>query len=351
MNKKLIFRIIGALASAMIIVSVFIPFINAAGNTTSLWEIFKVTNSIYLPIMIITFGAIGILFFSLNIKTEFAYMSAGALTFFLVVYTIDIINQNGFNMLSIGYYFLLVGTFLIGLMAFFCNLKIKQELEKKEEITTSTQSPILDQIDKLYGEQPIQNNEITPIQPILPEVQTINVPTPLSEQVVVNPIPVMEQQQPIQLQKSEVISLEQQLPPVPDAPNPVVQQFSVGAQPDAPNPVVQQFSVGAQPNVLNPVAQQNSLEQQLPPVPDAPNPVVQQFESSSSNPISQNFLNVNHAQESMQTGANVETKDSGQLLGVPLTNINNSNNTTQVLDNVPNTNSNEVDIFGQPVNK
>ena len=121
MKNKLIFRIIGALASALIIVSVFIPFISVTGYSTSLWESYKIINSLYLPIMIIVFGAIGALFFALNIKTEFAYMSTGAIIFFLVMQTIDVLNQGLFNTLSIGYYLLALGAILTGIMSFLTN--------------------------------------------------------------------------------------------------------------------------------------------------------------------------------------------------------------------------------------
>ena len=102
MNKKLIFRIIGALSSALIIASVFIPFVNVTGYSQSLWGTHQAVGTLYLPIMIIVFGLIGVIFFSLNIKTEFAYSTAGALLFFLIMQTVQIIDQGTFNTLSVG---------------------------------------------------------------------------------------------------------------------------------------------------------------------------------------------------------------------------------------------------------
>ena len=129
MKKNILFRIFGALASALIIVSVFVPFVNVTGYSPSLWETFEITNSIYLPIMIIVFGAIGVLLFSLNVKTEFAYMSTGAITFFIVMRTIDILDQGAFASLSYGYYFLIAGALLTGFMAFVTNLKSTKKTE------------------------------------------------------------------------------------------------------------------------------------------------------------------------------------------------------------------------------
>ena len=85
MKSKLIFRILGALASALIIASVFIPFVSVTGYSQSLWQANELVGTLYLPIMIIVFGAIGVIVFSINIKTELAYTSSGALLFFLII--------------------------------------------------------------------------------------------------------------------------------------------------------------------------------------------------------------------------------------------------------------------------
>lgn len=173
MNKKLIFRILGALSSALIIVSVFLPYMSNNGNSISIWETYKALDSLYLPIMIIVFGAIGVIFFSLNFKTEFAYMSAGAISFFVIMRTIDIINQEAFEYTSIGYYCLAIGAVFTGVMAFLANLKDKNNSQSMENVN-NTQPSMLDQIDKLYNEQ--SSNEITPIQPInnIESIQPLN---------------------------------------------------------------------------------------------------------------------------------------------------------------------------------
>ncbi len=162
MKNRLVFRIIGALASALIIVSVFIPFISTTGFTQSLWEANKLINALYLPIMIIVFGSIGVLVFSTNIKTELAYATSGALLFYIITQIIPIIDEGQFSMLGVGFYCLAIGTILTGIMAFICNLriKIKEKIEelKKEEVVVE-QNSVLDQIDKLYNDQSFNNND------------------------------------------------------------------------------------------------------------------------------------------------------------------------------------------------
>ena len=270
MKNKLIFRILGALASALIIVSVFIPFVSVTGYTTSLWESFELTNSLYLPIMIIVFGAIGVIFFALNIKTEFAYMSTGAILFFLIMQTIDILNQNLFKTLSIGYYFLALGAILTGIMAFLTNLKSKNKQEKQETVLQATEPSMLDQIDKLYNEQTSVQNEISPMQTVDNLVQPIpvqSIETIAPVQPIEQAIPIVEEQSipevtPVQqVSTMETVQPQQiEQEPVQSIPveplNPVIQEF---AQPI--NPTVQEFT--NQESVQNPVVQEFTTQEPI----------------------------------------------------------------------------------------
>ena len=257
MKNKLMFRILGALASALIVVSVFIPFVSVTGYSTSIWDSNEITNSLYLPIMIIAFGAIGILFFSLNIKTEFAYMSTGAITFFIVMQTIDILDQGLFNTLGIGYYLLILGTLLTGLMAFLTNLKSKKKIQETSPVLINNQPTMLDQIDKLYNDQAIPKNEISPIQPIT----TVIEPIPVQPIDSIQSIPI----EPIVEAQVPNVTIEQSVEQVPNVvpaqPIPVVEpQSVVPVQPiiQQVNPVVQEFS-----NTVptNPVVQEFSMSQ------------------------------------------------------------------------------------------
>ena len=347
MKNKLIFRIIGALASALIIVSVFIPFISVTGYSTSLWESYKIINSLYLPIMIIVFGAIGVLFFALNIKTEFAYMSTGAIIFFLVMQTIDVLNQGLFNTLSIGYYLLALGAILTGIMAFLTNLKTKVKEEKVEVVDSINETSMLDQIDKLYNDQPTVQNEISPIQPV---------------DNVVEPIPIqpLEQIQPISLM-SPIPEVQQVVPDVSSIPVQPTQEVipeptqSVEIQPSlsqvTPVVSVQETQVVEQP--INPVAEPVVAPQPKVQIQQV-NPVVQEFtQQTSPNPVVQDF---SIHQENVQPTIQNESVEEIQPLSVPLSNINNSEANNPVVQEFTNPgstvsqtqNTNSLDIFGQP---
>ena len=209
MKNKLVFRMIGAISSAMIIVSLFIPFVSVSGFTQTLWDSYELAKSLYLPIMIIVFGAIGIFVFSTNIKVEFAYSTSGAILFYVISESIGFINQDMMKGLSVGYYTLIAGAFLTGLMAFICNLKTKHK-----EVTVKVEEPqhnsIIESIDKLYGED---NNLSTPelvnpmpvemIEQVQPTIIEPVASKPLSE--LVNQQPAEQSQPSVEVQPVEPV--------------------------------------------------------------------------------------------------------------------------------------------------
>ena len=400
MKNKLIFRILGALASALIIVSVFIPFINVTGYSPSLWESYKLINALYLPIMIIVFGAIGVIFFALNIKTEFAYMSVGAISFFAVMQTIDILDQGVFSTLGVGYYCLVIGALVTGVMAFLTNLKTKNKVEVVQEVKKETETSMLDQIDKLYNEQTTNQSEISPIQPIdnvvqpLP-VQPLETVTPIKpveqiieektiEELPVNPViqetvvqpvkesiveqtPIVQEQSvnsvlqefnvpmPEEVQVQEVPVVEQQ--PVVETSgnqslNPVLQEF---AQPV--NPVLQEFNVPMPEEVQ---VQEVTVVEQQPVVETSGNqslnPVLQEF-AQPINPVVQEFGISPESPVEQAPAVQEQPTINQEVATVPLASINEPMNpAVQQFTNpgstvAPQQNSNELDIFGQPINK
>jgi len=349
MKNKLIFRILGALASALIIVSVFIPFINVTGYSPSLWESYKLIDALYLPIMIIVFGAIGVIFFALNIKTEFAYMSVGAIIFFAVMQTIDILDQGVFSTLGVGYYCLVVGALLTGIMAFLTNLKSKNKVEVVQEVKKEEETSMLDQIDKLYNDQTNNQSEISPIQPVDSVVQPLPI-QPLEAVAPIQPVEQVEEQKPIEEIPVNPIVQEVTPQPVGAMQETTVEQVQVENKEQPVNPVLQEFnvpmveevqSIQEQP-VIEPTANQsvNPVLQEF-----TQNPVVQEFGIAPTNTVEQTPI----VQEQPTINQEVAT--------VPLSSINEPvNPTIQEFNNLgstvaPQQNSNELDIFGQPINK
>lgn len=305
MNKKLIYRMLGAIGAALIIVGVFVPFVNINGFTTSLWDTYK-ADSIYLPITLIVFGAMGVIFFSLNLKTEFAYMSSGAVAFFIVMQTIEMSNQGFFSSLSIGYYCLIVGAVLVAFIAFLNNLKPRVKATTSSS-DISNQPNVLNKIDMLYNPQPVNNTNV-PIQEVQKTVQPLE--QSVQQNNLVQPIPVQDLkpnsesanlsvqiQEPVQPVGLEPIpDMAKQEQPIVSNANPVIQEFSNNVNTEtniSAQPIPQ---VQPQPVVNNLSDAQSSNVQKV-------NPVLQEF-ANPVEPFPQQNVNLN------ETGQNVQQVNS-----------------------------------------
>lgn len=335
MNKKLIFRILGALSSALIIVGVFVPFVSISGFSQSLWDTYEAIDSLYLPIMILVFGVVGVIFFSLNIKTEFSYMSTGAVLFFVIMQTIDVANQGMFNTLSIGYYFLCIGALLTGLMAFLSNLKSNNKDKIENTENAINQPTMIDKIDKVYNDEP--QNVIQPIKPLDNSIQPIPIQPIQSNELnsvpvqpqpaVVQPIPEIQQPTVSSQTMKPIQDIQPQMPPI---------QNIVESKPQ--QEVFNQQLVGS--NLVNPVVQQFSQ----PSMPSTTNPVVEEF---MGNNITEPIIRSNPAQTQTQdlnsstlytSNENVASKEFGNPVNQGLNISSEANNAG-------------TDIFGQPINR
>lgn len=258
MKNKLVFRILGALASALIIASVFIPFVSVTGFSKSLWESNSSVGTIYLPILIIVFGVIGVILFATNIKTEFAYMGTGALIFFLVVQTVPVIEQGTFNTLGVGYFCLVVGTILTGVMAFLCGLKSKKVLVNATAPVEKEVS-LLDKIDNLYSEQPVeQNNQVNSFNNTIQPIPVENNIQPIENNVQGNiqPIPEFDNMQ----SNVQSVPVENNTPSIP------LENIN---QTQVVQNVVQSTSM--QDNIQNtaqPIPVENNIQGNIQPIPD-----------------------------------------------------------------------------------
>ena len=284
MKNKLVFKILGALASALIIASVFIPFVSVTGYSPSLWETHSAVGTIYLPIMIIVFGVIGVLVFSTGFKTELAYASAGGLLFFLIMQTIPVIDQNLFNTLGVGYYCLAIGTLIIIIMAFICGLRVKQKVVKENVVEDTKEVSMIDQIDKLYNDQ-TENQNLNESN----SLDNIIQPLPISE---ISQIPVQNNvpmenniEQSVINQNIEPVSLQDL--------NSVTNQTASEPQIVAPKLSNTDSSINESNNVIQeqPSIATPSIQEEIGnPVADFGTPVMQNLENTSViNPVLAEF--------------------------------------------------------------
>ena len=328
MKNKLFFRVIGALFSSLIIISVFMPFTKL--DTQSLWDMYHSSNMIYLPIMIIVFGSIGVLFFSLNVKTEFAYATSGAIIFFTVVQLVQAINYNTVESLGLGFYFLAIGGLVTGLMAFLSNLKGKKE--KKE---TLTQMPAMNVIsvpvqnDALPQNFNNVNSQYISSVSSLADTVTPQVPVPEINNVTSQvPVPEINNVTP-QVPVPEINNVAPQVP-VPEINNvtpqvPVPEINNVTPQVPVPeiNNVIPQVPVPEMSNT------NNSLNENVQNIAINPIPKDTLVGQQNSNPVVSQFI---------QTNSDTSDISNTVSLNNPVT--VNSNNTNQ------NSNMQDLDIFG-----
>ena len=377
--KKMIFRILGALASALIIISVFVPFKSA--SLASIWESYTYSNAMYLPIMIIVFGAIGVIFFSLNIKTEFAYMSTGAISFFIVMKTIEILNQGSLSSFGIGYYFLVVGALITGIMAFLLNLKPKKVKQKN---TNLDKDPILDRIDRLYDDQ--VPDEVVPIQPIGKiQSEDINVIPiqPIENVSTIDPSIQTQVEEPINSipESSSIIEptvsqsdIQREIEPIEVVKNnPVIDEFiasnnlNQSINNSIPDTLINMQTETIENQNMKPINQFNSTVNEF-MVNNSMNSIVNNTMQNSQvsvqpeimnnqniNPINEfnstanGFMQNNNINQNFNNSINQESTEITPLRPNPVVQeFANPNSTVTYNQNV---NQNETDIFGQPINR
>ena len=388
MKSKLVFRILGALASALIIASVFIPFISVTGYSQSLWETHNAVGTIYLPIMIIVFGVVGVFVFSTGFKTELAYASAGGLLFFLIMQTVPVIDQNLFNTLGVGYYCLAIGTLLIVIMAFICGLRVKQKEVKENVVEDAKEVSMIDQIDKLYNDQTENQNQNETnsldniIQPLpISEVSQIPVQNSIQMGDNVQESTINQSIEPVSLQNlnsvtNETTSDSQIVIPelnsidsnINEGNNVVEEQPSNTTptiQEELTNPVVSEFSTPVMENLeannpINPViaefdipAQNVAPEVVMPTAPTIPEEVANQVVSEFSEPVMQNLENTSVINPVIAEFNNSMPAQSSFMPNNSFTEpqVNESINEVNIAEEIKPLNSDKkFDVMGEPTN-
>lgn len=345
MKNKLIFRVIGALFSSLIIISVFMPFTNVDSN--SLWDLYHSSDMIYLPIMIIVFGSIGVLFFSLNVKTEFAYATSGAIIFFTIMQLVQAINYNTVDSLGLGFYFLAVGGVITGLMAFLSNLKghVDKKIEGISEMPQMSTINVEPQSMDLMGNQTIANptlqtsniveNNISPVNEInndnakvptsVPEIQNDNINLSGPSEINVQPVGINTiNNQPQNIGVNNLSSI------VPPVQTPINNELITDI---SPIPEITPQAPEIQPSINYNNTQSNVSVNNVPNT----NPQMSAESVQNVNPVFREFQQISSQEQPQVSNGFVQQQNT-----VPA----NLNNPSQA--NVSNDNSNMqgLDIFG-----
>lgn len=163
MSNKIIFRIVGALSAATIIISLFVPF--SMLQSEGLWDIYNNQGMLYLPIIILAFASFAVISFSLNIKPELSYISFGACLFYIIVKVVRMNIDGSLGNISLGFYLFVLGTVFIGIMSFLGNLGKKKLQTVNSELKQDTKSDELSisnsnatNSSDLFNPEPIQTS-------------------------------------------------------------------------------------------------------------------------------------------------------------------------------------------------
>ena len=96
--------------SVLLILSVFLPYINHFSRTISLWNLESISRIIYILL-----GLFVIVLYMINKKTEMSYIAVGYVFFNSIETIVEVEN---FSTLSIGFYLIVVSAIIIGALTF-----------------------------------------------------------------------------------------------------------------------------------------------------------------------------------------------------------------------------------------
>ena len=252
MNKKMIFKILGIVGGVFVVLSLFLPYVKSGSFSQSLWQIYIDNKQIYLAIVIIIFGLLPVVLYAIDKKKEYSYMSVGALLFFVSSQLVNAISSGTFKTLSLGFYFMLVGTILITVITFISekSSKVKELEEQIAPISNNISNPLErngleistnDNNNLSPVVEPLQNTELQD-QPAIDDSMALGEEIPeYQPEDGINPVLAEFSTEPT---SQETVPTTSDVASVPQDTTPVVQPEVVPATPDvAPVTEVQSQSV------------------------------------------------------------------------------------------------------------
>ena len=132
MIKNNIFGIVVMVCGALLVLSVFLPYVSYFSTTASLWKIEDASRFIYILLGLFVFAL-----YLINKKTEMAYIAAGYGTFSSIG---TIISLEGFSGLSLAFYLILLSSITIGVLTFLYN---EEEADALINLSVSVNKPVM----------------------------------------------------------------------------------------------------------------------------------------------------------------------------------------------------------------
>ena len=166
MKKDNIFSIVAMGCGLLLVLSVFLPYITYFSISSSLWKMENPGRIIY-----IISGLLVIAVYLINQKTELSYLAVGYGVFTTIG---NLISNEGFAGLSIGFYLILLSSIAIGVITFLYKeenaialINLSVSVNKSNPVINNQQQPINNQV------QPMQQPMMNQTQPIQPQEQPV----------------------------------------------------------------------------------------------------------------------------------------------------------------------------------
>lgn len=260
MNKKMIFKILGIVGGVFVVLSLFLPYVKSGSFSQSLWQIYLDNKQIYLAIVIIIFGLLPVVLYAIDKKKEYSYMSVGALLFFVSSQLVNAISSGTFKTLSLGFYFMLVGTILITVITFISEKSSK--VKKLEEQIAPISNNISNPLERNGLEIPQENEAVN-----LPIVEDSLQSTESQEQPAIDDSMALGEEIPEYQPEDGINPVLAEFSTEPTSQETVPATLDVASVPQDTTPVVQPEVVPATPDVA-PVTEVQS--QSVPDVQTSP---------------------------------------------------------------------------------
>ena len=211
MNKKNLYRILGIVISALIIVGMFLPYIKEPSY--SLFKIYSENKQLVLPVVLLIFSLASLILYVVNRYIEFALSTSGAVLFYMITETVSFIKEDALSQIGIGFILMAAGGVLLIIVTFLA-IMASRKIENKNTVEENNYQP-KDMIQALEN----TSNSYAPVEPVQPVI-----PQPMVEPVISEPAPVVEPVQPVQPIVEPVQSVQPIVEPVqPVIPQPVVE--------------------------------------------------------------------------------------------------------------------------------
>ena len=262
MNKKMIFKILGIIGGLFVVLSLFLPYVKSGSFSQSLWQIYLDNKQIYLAIVIIIFGLLPVVLYAIDKKKEYSYMSVGALLFFVSSQLVNAISSGTFKTLSLGFYFMLVGTILITVITFISekSSKVKELDEQIAPISNNISNPL-----ERNGLEIPQENEAVNLPVVEDSLQSIE----SQEQPAIDDSMALGEEIPEYQPEDGINPVLAEFSTEPTSQEPIPTTSDVASVPQDTTTVVQPEAVPATPDVAS-VPQDTTPVVQLEAVPATP---------------------------------------------------------------------------------